>query len=273
MDSLENTMKGMDLFTVEDLSSLISSMKMSKKETISMSDIVSHLEHLKLDKGGNTLFPNINTGTSFGSPEFKFKQPFNVLPTSSQTNSRSEGPTSSHSSESKRKSPLSDIELDQERKQQQLNSQSRSISNSEMNNLSSSQNKKQVANNGSNIKLNTKKSDSNKTQKSDRNIGPFTSIKSMQSDLASHAFQPKIEVNNSSIEQDGEPMTVDTEADAASDIKNTPQSNNSNPNLNVNIVRENILGSKTVPIDLSEVDDPGDDLRQSGISKYLCRCM
>jgi hypothetical protein len=258
MDSLEKSMRGMDLFTVEDLASLISSMEMSKRETISMSDIVSHLEHLKLDKGGTTTLPNIHTSTSFGSPVFKFKQPFNILPSSSRINFRGEG-----ASESKRKSPLSDIELDEERKQQQLNSQSRSSSNSGIDNLSSSQNKDHVANDESDVKLNPKKYDSNKTQKSDRNIGPFTSIKTVQSDKTSQQFQPNSDLNNPSIQQDGEPMTVET--DIASDIKNTPVHHDSDPNLKKHIDRENILGSKAIPIDLSEVDDPSHDLRKSGI--------
>jgi hypothetical protein len=66
MDQLQSSLRSMDLVSVDDIGALVESWKLSKKESISMSDILSNLATLKLERDSklDKTSDNFDTGSS-----------------------------------------------------------------------------------------------------------------------------------------------------------------------------------------------------------------
>lgn len=63
MDQLQSSLRNMDLLSVDDIGALVESWKLSKKELISISDILSNLAALKLERDSKLDKPSDNFGT------------------------------------------------------------------------------------------------------------------------------------------------------------------------------------------------------------------
>ena len=94
MEGLQSSMQAMDLFTIDDLGALITSMKIAKRETMTMTDIVSHLANMKLERSVRSTPSSQDSvpSTSFVQQSFSLNYPENISDSSrdeSQNKSRS----------------------------------------------------------------------------------------------------------------------------------------------------------------------------------------